>query len=139
MRGVEGRKYSTGTKGRLKMHADMCRAFIHEQAPGFALAEEFVASIDPGREDAVWQKFQEPSDVGPFLQAWLNGEPEPGATVREVVKAAKVLDRPKSLAPALELAFKKTEAWIASGPAELDALGPRDAARRVLEKLREAL
>lgn len=137
MGSVEGRKYSTGTKGRLKMHSDRCREFIHAQAPSFALAEEFVASIDPGREDAVWQRFQEPADIGPYLEAWLNGEPEPAAAVKSPVQAAVAVAKTKRLAPAVELAFKKTEAWIEGGA--VDCMAPGDAARMALEKLRGEL
>ncbi len=134
MSGMEGRKYSTGTKGRLKMHSDQCREFIHGHAPSFALAEEFVASIDPGREDAVWQKFQDPADIGPLLEAWLNGEPEPAAPLRSPVQPAVVVAKVKRLAPAVELAFKKTEAWIESG--SVDGMAPAEAARMALETLR---
>ena len=42
---MEARKYSTGTKGRIKMHNDKCREFVQANAPSFSLANEFIASI----------------------------------------------------------------------------------------------
>lgn len=137
MGAMEGRKYSTGTKGRLKMHSDQCREFIHAHAPSFALAEEFVASIDPKREDAVWQRFQDPADLAPLLEAWLNGEPEPTEAVRQTLQPASVVSKVKRLPPAVELAFKRTEAWIEGGA--LDEMTKREAARAALEKLRGEL
>ena len=119
------------------MHADMCRTFIHEQAPTFALAEEFVASIDAKREDAVWQRFQDPGDVLPFLQAWLNGDPEPEQPTKAASQTEISAMPPKRLAPAVELAFKRTEAWIDAS--SVDGMSPREAARSVLQKLRSEL
>ena len=74
---MEQRKYSTGTKGRLKKHSDECREFIHSHSPSFGLANEFIESIDPEREDQAWQRFMSPESVLPELEAWLQGEPPP--------------------------------------------------------------
>jgi len=74
---MESRKYSTGTKGRLKMHADQCREFIHANATNFHLATEFIESLDPEREDRAWQVFRNPKDTLPALQAWLSGDSTP--------------------------------------------------------------
>ena len=76
---MEQRKYSTGTKGRLKKHSDECREFIHAHSPSFGLANEFIESIDPEREDKAWQRFMSPESVLPELEAWLQGEPPPPA------------------------------------------------------------
>ena len=110
------RKYSTGTKGRLKMHADQCREAIQAHSPGFSLANEFIESLDPRREDQVWQQFQNPEDVLPELKAWLGGTspaavaaPTPAATPAAPVPAI----RPASHLAA-EVALKKTRAWLAS-------------------------
>lgn len=119
------------------MHADMCRTFIHEQAPSFALAEEFVASIDAKREDAVWQRFQDPGDVLPYLQAWLNGDAEPEQPTKVVSQKETSTMPAKRLAPAVELAFKRTDAWIDAS--SVDGMTPREAARLVLQKLRSEL
>lgn len=119
------------------MHSDRCREFIHAHATSFALAEEFAASIDPGREDAVWQRFQEPADIGPYLEAWLAGDPEPSAPSRPSIQPATAVAKVKRLAPAVELAFKKTGAWIEGGAVE--GMAPADAARMALEKLRGEL
>jgi hypothetical protein len=136
---MEGRKYSTGTKGRLKMHSDLCRQFIHEHAPSFALAQEFVGSIDPAREDSVWQRFQEPGEILPLLEAWLNGDAEPTTPSRPSLKPASTVPATKHLSPSLELAFKKTSAWIASEDSQLDASSPREAAMKALDRLRAEL
>lgn len=74
---MEQRKYSTGTKGRLKKHSDECREFIHSHSPSFGLANEFIQSIDPEREDRAWQRFMSPESILPELEAWLQGEPPP--------------------------------------------------------------
>jgi hypothetical protein len=121
------------------MHSDQCREFIHENAPSFALAEEFVASIDPGREDSIWQRFQEPSDITPLLDAWLNGEPEPSVPERQAIQPASVVSRVKHLPPVLELAFKKTHAWIDSCPEGLETVALQEAARIALGRLRGEL
>jgi hypothetical protein len=74
---MEQRKYSTGTKGRLKKHSDECREFIHSHSPSFSLANEFIESIDPEREDRAWQRFMSAESVLPELEAWLQGEAPP--------------------------------------------------------------
>lgn len=74
---MESRKYSTGTKGRLKKHSDECREFIHSHSPSFSLANEFIEFIDPDREDKAWQRFMSPENILPELEAWLQGEPPP--------------------------------------------------------------
>lgn len=74
---MEQRNYSTGTKGRLKKHSDECREFIQAHSPSFSLANEFIESIDPEREDKAWQRFMSPESVLPELEAWLQGEPPP--------------------------------------------------------------
>ena len=74
---MEQRKYSTGTKGRLKKHSDECREFIRSHSPSFSLANEFIESIDPEREDSAWQRFMSPESVLPELEAWLQGEAPP--------------------------------------------------------------
>jgi hypothetical protein len=74
---MEQRKYSTGTKGRLKKHSDECREFIRSHSPSFSLANEFIESIDPEREDKAWQRFMSPESVLPELEAWLQGEAPP--------------------------------------------------------------
>jgi len=76
---MEQRKYSTGTKGRLKKHSDECREFIHANSPSFSLANEFIESIDPEREDKAWQRFMSPECILPELEAWLQGAPPPPA------------------------------------------------------------
>lgn len=140
---VEPRKYSTGTKGRLKMHGDKCREFIHANAPGFSLASEFIASVDPGREDRVWQRFQTPADILPELQEWLGVEVV--KPVRETVpglpqgiQPASQLPRPSG-ACSVEDALRRTREWMAGseGRAGLENLEPTDAAEAALAKFHD--
>lgn len=94
---MQDKRYSTGTKGRLHKHADDCRNTIHRHAPDFALATEFIQSLDPSGDHAFWQKFRLPSDVVPHLEAWLGGEEAPagdsqfGPLVR---KASELIKEP---------------------------------------------
>jgi hypothetical protein len=74
---MEQRKYSTGTKGRLTKLSDESREIIHYHSPILILANEFIESIDPEREDKAWQRFMSPESVLPELEAWLHGEPPP--------------------------------------------------------------
>jgi hypothetical protein len=90
---MEQRKYSTGTKGRLKKHSDECREFIQANAPSFSLANEFIESIDAERDDKVWQKYMTPESLRPELDAWLNGEPAPTHTASlhpKILKASEL-------------------------------------------------
>lgn len=94
---MQDKRYSTGTKGRLHKHADECRDTIHRHAPDFALATEFIQSLDPSGDHTFWQKFRLPSDVVPQLEAWLRGEEAPAvaAQARPLVrKASELLDEP---------------------------------------------
>ena len=90
---MEQRKYSTGTKGRLKKHSDECREFIHSHSPSFSLAVEFIESIDPDREDKAWQKFMSPASILPELEAWLQGDappPQPNSILPGVRTASEI-------------------------------------------------
>lgn len=130
---MEPRKYSTGTKGRIKMHSDQCKEFIRANSPSFELSKEFIESTDPGREDTVWQRFQTPKDILPELQAWLGGDAEasaspvlPAAPLRHLeIKPASQIARP-GIAP--DAALQNTRAWLASADAGLGARTTADAA-----------
>lgn len=139
----ESRKYSTGTKGRLKMHADHCRAFIHANAPGFSLGNEFIETIDPEREDKVWQRFQEPGDILPELRAWLDGDtppPEESASGRGAMRASE-LEKNSALPEEWRTAVNRIRHWITSpeGEKALEFQSPSGAAELVLERLEKAL
>ena len=129
---MEPRKYSTGTKGRLKMHADQCREAIRANAPNFHLAVEFIDSIDSEREDRVWQRFQTPEDVLPELQAWLSG----GETVVEKPKTPLV---PASRLPVIDSklagVLKETRGWVRENAGDLSTLPALEAVERVLGRM----
>ena len=127
---MEPRKYSTGTKGRLKMHCDKCREFIRANT-SFSLATEFIESIDPDHDEQVWQRFQTPADILPELQEWLGiGVVKPAAQPPLITKCPDV--KPASqLPPSREkAALQRTRDWLASpaGREKLSALAPSDAA-----------
>lgn len=148
---MEQRKYSTGTKGRIKMHGDMCREFIRANSPGFSLANEFIESLDPEREDRVWQRFQSPEDILPELQAWLGGDEKPQPPVPVAPKVAK--DLPAGIKPASQLArqtglpaiadgaLQRTRAWLTEPDTviEMNALSPMAAAEAALQKFHREL
>jgi len=136
---MEPRKYSTGTKGRLKMHCDMCKEFIRANSPTFSLAQEFIESIDPDREERAWQRFQCPEDILPDLLAWLGGgEKSPAAPApqpaRPAIQPASQLAR--STNHKADAALQKTREWLASpgGATELTSLTPDRAAESALRK-----
>ena len=139
---MEPRKYSTGTKGRLKMHSDKCKEFIQANAPSFSLANEFIESLDPDREERVWQRFQSPQEILPELQAWLGEdvakpvEPRPFTPsvprCPEIQSASRLLRETEKA----DAALQRTRAWLASASAQADfaALTPADAAEAALQK-----
>lgn len=144
---MESRKYSTGTKGRIKMHSDQCKEFIRANSPTFGLANEFVESIDPGHDERVWQRFQTPADILPELGAWLGGGIENPAPSSLGKDRPAIAHRP-GLKPASQLprstekidgAFQRTRAWLASADAQdqLKELPPLDAAETALRRLYE--
>jgi hypothetical protein len=129
---VEPRKYSTGTKGRLKMHADQCREAIHANSPNFSLAVEFIESIDSEKEDRVWQRFQTPEDVLPELEAWLSGGEMPAEKPKiPLVPASRLPVVDAKLAGVL----KDARGWVRENAESLSALAPLDAIERVLARM----
>lgn len=143
---MEPRKYSTGTKGRIKMHSDRCKEFIQANSPGFSLANEFIESIDPHRDENVWQRFPTPEDILPELQEWLGVEtPAPAAPARPLPAA---IPRHLPVQPASEIvrspedaALLRARTWFASAPglAELEKLSPAEAAEAALGRFYKEL
>jgi acyl transferase domain-containing protein len=115
------RKYSTGTKGRLARHADACRELVHRHAGDFHLATEFIESLDPAAEDSVWQRFEEPNDLLPTLDAWLRGEEPPAPSHKPPV-------------PTPPSPFDLARKWLddPSTKARLAAMPPLEAAQHTL-------
>ena len=141
---MEPRKYSTGPKGRIKMHCDKCREFIRANT-SFSLATEFIESIDPDHDEQVWQRFQTPADILPELQEWLGvgtvkaqspAAPAPLIPNRPDIKPASQLAPNKENA-----ALQKTLAWIASssGQEKLGKLAPPEAAEAAARKFYKEL
>jgi len=136
---MEPRKYSTGTKGRIKMHCDKCREFIRANT-SYNLATEFIEQIDPGHDEQVWQRFQTPADILPELQEWLGvgtgkaaapAAPPPLIPNRPDIKPASQLAAKKE-----DAALQRTRAWIASaaGQEKLAALAPPEAAEAAVRR-----
>lgn len=115
------------------MHSDQCREFIHANSPDFHLATEFIESLDPEREDRVWQRFQTPEDIQPLLQAWLSGEEMPTATkpAQPPVIPATRLKPPQNL----EAALKNAREWVEENRPRLAALPALEAIEEVLARL----
>ena len=139
---MEPRKYSTGTKGRIKMHSDKCKEFIRANT-SFNLAKEFIESIDPDYDEQVWQRFQNPEEILPELQAWLGGSDDkpavPAATLpvplrRPEIKAGSQLLRETEK---IDAAMQKTRSWLASAAVQTDftTLAPAEAAEVALKRL----
>ena len=128
---MEPRKYSTGTKGRIKMHCDKCREFIRANT-SFSLATEFIEQIDPGHDEQVWQRFQAPADILPELQEWLGvGKAASPAAPPPLIPSRPDIKPASQLAPSKEnAALQRTLAWIASpaGQEKLGRLAPPEAA-----------
>jgi len=146
---MEQRKYSTGTKGRIKMHGDMCREYIRANSPGFSLANEFIESLDPEREDRVWQRFQSPEDILPELQSWLGGAEKESLPVKAPavkglpsgIKTASQLTAPAGAPTMADAALQRTRAWL-SDPLtinQLNALTPAAAAEAALQRFHREL
>ena len=136
---MEPRKYSTGTKGRIKMHCDKCREIIRANT-SYTLATEFIASIDPDHDERVWQRFQTPADILPELQEWLGGgggkpvvagDSKPLFASRPDIKPASQL-----VQSAGKAALQRTRVWLASatGQGQFAALTPSDVSELVLRR-----
>ena len=145
---MEPRKYSTGTKGRIKMHSDKCKEFIHANSPSFSLANEFIASIDPGREEGAWQRLPTPADILPELQAWLGVEVQMPAPTHAPQALHPDIPRRLEINPASQLApstedaaLQRARAWLASdaGQARLANLSPSEAAEVALRRFYKEL
>jgi hypothetical protein len=133
---MEPRKYSTGTKGRIKMHSDQCREFIRANT-SFHLANEFIESVDPEREDRVWQRFQTPADILPELQDWLGGgTAPPAAPLPAIPKRPDIQPASQIAAPAEKAAMERTRTWLASpsGQGKIAALTPAEAAEEAVRR-----
>ena len=140
---METRKYSTGTKGRLKMQSDKCKELIRAHSPNLSLATEFIVSIDPDHEDNIWQRFQVPEDVLPELEAWLNGGttppvPKPAAPNIPAILQRSLKPASKLPTPNLEAAIQVVSRWLSSevGRVEIQNLTALEAAEKTLEKFR---
>ena len=140
---MEPRKYSTGTKGRLKRHSDMCKEFVHAHT-SFHLAGEFLETIDPERDERAWQRFQNVEDILPELQAWLDGSGGQPATP-PAAPAHPALQRPEIKSgrhlqeAAFDAALQRTRTWLAGEEAGLAARTPAEAAEIALRRLSQEI
>jgi hypothetical protein len=139
---MDSRKYSTGTKGRLKMHADQCREFIRANCPNFSLATEFIESIDPERDDSVWQRFQSPEDTLSALKTWLGESlemPTPAAPPKSAVELSRHPKIQTASQLAADVALRKTREWIEREAKQLASLSPKEAAMAAVLRFHEEL
>jgi hypothetical protein len=134
---MEPKKYSTGTKGRIKMHSDKCKEFVRANT-SFNLATEFIASLDPDYDERVWQRFQTPADILPELQEWLGVDavkPAAPSTSKPITPNHPGIKTANQLAQDPEnAALQRTRTWLASaaGQEKIAALAPTDAAEAAL-------
>ena len=138
---MEPRKYSTGTKGRIKMHCDKCREFIRANT-SFNLATEFIESIDPDHDEQVWQRFQTPADILPELQEWLGVGVAKAAAPSPIIPNRPDIKPASQLAPKKEdAAMQKTLAWLTSpaGQERLGKLAPLEAAEVAVRRFYKEL
>jgi len=143
---MEPRKYSTGTKGRIKMHADKCKEFIHTRT-SFNLAKEYIESLDPDYDEAIWQRFQSPEDILPGLQAWLDGgdsaAPAPATSTPEIrkIRAIKPASELRSSVSKPDETLGKLLLWLDSDDVQvrLKSLSPREAAEVALRQFHKDL
>ena len=114
------------------MHADQCREAIRANSPNFSLAVEFIESLDPEKEDRVWQRFQTPEDVLPELEAWLSGGEVPAEAVKSPLVPASRLAAPD---PKLARLVRETRDWVEENAGALSARTPLEAVEMVLRRL----
>ncbi|MFV0337796.1 MAG: hypothetical protein ACK5LK_06085 [Chthoniobacterales bacterium] len=141
--------YSSGRKGRLERHADLCKKNIYEACPTPDLAIEFIEITDPESNNAVWQRFKEPADVFPEVTKWLN-PPDLSTTSDKGLKtsgdklatAANLhLVSTKPLEGRIVIALKRTKAWLATDTTrkKFQTLQPAEAAQLTLEQVAREL
>ncbi|MFV0415064.1 MAG: hypothetical protein ACK5NG_01705 [Chthoniobacterales bacterium] len=139
------KRYSRGTKGRLERHADLCKKHIYDTCPTPDLAIEFIETVDPDQDNAVWQQFKEPADVLPEVRDWLS---PPEASAQANASAEKLSSVTKlPLAPnqvmegRIDIALKRTRAWLTEDVTrkKINTLSPAEAARFALERMHHEL
>ena len=138
---MDPKKYSTGTKGRIKMHCDKCKEFIRAST-SFSLATEFIEQIDPDHDEQVWQRFQTPADILPELQEWLGVGTGKAAAPAPLIPGRPDIKPASQLAPNKEnAALQRTLAWVASsaGQEKLGKLAPPEAAEAAVRKFYKEL
>jgi len=149
---MEGKKYSSGTKGRLKKHSDNCKELIHERCGDFHLAVEYIDMLDPADDPQLWQRYQEPKDCLPEVDAWLAGaETAPAKAAPDFLDAIPQTtpelphsDLPTDLQSptvSLVMALTRTRDWLKGAEANsaLKNCSPQEAMDKVLTRLLDEL
>jgi len=143
------------------MHSDKCKELIQANSPTFSLATEFIESIDPDRDEKVWQRFQSPEDILPELRAWLGGEENPTSAASsataatalakplppgikpasQLVASSAAIARPDAVPSKADAALQRTKAWLAdpSTQDQIRHLAPSAAAEIALQKFHAEL
>jgi len=140
------KKFSTGTKGRIKQHAAECKASVLRRCANEALAAEFIAEIDPARNDTAWQVFPSQLECMSRLEEWLDGvggKQEPPQTSNEKIimsaLSAKLAEREKAGVKKSKVlsAIAEVRNWVesAEGSKELEGLSSKGTARYILGRL----
>lgn len=137
-------KYSSGTKGRLKRHSDACKNLIREQAPSPELAEEYLATVDPGEEDRWWQRYLAVEDCLADFQAWLRGEepstqpPSVEAKLARLVRGGRLLEG-DTWERKIDAAAGRTKRWAETQAAAWNHLNAAAIARQIGEHFLEEI
>jgi len=140
------RKFSTGTKGRIKRHASECKSAVLRKCGNEGLASEFIFEIDPDRDDNAWQVFQTQLECLARLETWLDGvggKQEPPITSNEKIilseLSTKLAEREAAKAKESEalLAIDEVRNWAESeeGVKELEGLPSKSVAKYILGRL----
>jgi len=140
------KKFSTGTKGRIKQHAAECKISVLQKCGNEALAAEFIAEIDPDRNDNAWQAFPSQLECMNRLEEWLDGageKQEPPQTSNEkmimTALSVKIAEREGASVKKSKVlsAIAEVLNWAESeeGAKELEELSPKNIVKYTLGRL----
>lgn len=138
------KKYSTGTKGRLKKHADDCTAVVRLACQEHSLALEFIKLHDPDYKDSNWQKFTSVAQCKAAVAEWLGEEPPKEdiqttvnvETIKETLAKRAKTDKFIAHSEVMTLLDQESN-WIASpeGLKELEVFSKEEALTYIIGRL----
>lgn len=143
---MNSRKFSTGTKGRIKRHASECKTAVIQKCGHEALGSEFIMEIDPDRDDNAWQVFPTQVECLARLEVWLDGvggkQEQPQTSNEAIIMSelsAKLAKREAAITKKSDvlLAIDEVRNWAesAEGARELEGLSSKGIAKYILGRL----